>query len=123
MDKPKSIPHSIAGMSRWSNIDPEERVRRMTALSQKAAAKRAEERVAHEAEGTAKPRRRTRSEDALPPIEDLLPLMQSIQAEREIAGLSALSVDTLMREAALRLRKAIAQATYQALKSNREAGR
>jgi hypothetical protein len=119
MEKPKSLPHSIAGMSRWANVDPEERVRRMTALSEKAKAKRAEERALREAEGTAKPQRRTRSEDALPPIEDLLPLMQSIQAERAAAGLAALSVDSLVREAALHLRKAIAQATYQALKADR----
>jgi len=121
-ERPRSIRHSLAAMSHWAQVDPDERVRLMTEMSRKAAAKRAAERAAREAAGemVKPPKRRTRSTEALPPISDLLPLMESIQVERKAAGLPDLAVDPLMREAALRIRRSIAQATYEVLKADEQ---
>lgn len=120
---PKSMPHAAAAYTRWANVDPDERVAKMTELSRKAAAKRAAERAAREAAGeVVKRRRRTRSDDALPPIGELLESIQQIQHERADAGLTELSQDALIREAALRHRRELAAATLAALKAERDRG-
>ncbi len=117
----KSLRHSLAALHRWQGTDPEARSQHMAELSRLSAEKRAADRAEREARGevVAKPRRRTRSEDPMLPIADLLPVMADIQVERDAAGLSALSQESLMREASLRIRRAIADATYQALKDDR----
>lgn len=117
-DRP-SLQHSLAGLSRWAGIDPDERTRRMTELSARATAKRAAERSEREAAGIiSKPKRRTRSVEAMPPIADLLPLIEDIQRQRVEAGLAPLAPDALIREASLRLRRTVAESTYRALKGD-----
>lgn len=119
-DEPKSLSHSLAGLARWAGTDPDERTRRMTELSHLAAEKRAANRAERVAAGEVapKPKRRTRSAEPMPPIGDLLPLMETIQRERAEAGLSDLAIEPLMREAALRIRRAVAEDTYNALKGD-----
>lgn len=115
---PKSVQQSLAGMIRWADVPPEERSARMRELSLKAKANREAERAARIAAGEVlRRKRRTRSDDALPPLEALEPDMREIQRERERAGLAALSFDALVREAALRQRREVAAATYEAMKA------
>lgn len=115
--KPKSARHSLAAYTRWANTSPEERRRIMTERSKLAAAKRAAEREARLAAGEpVKPKRRTRSDDALPPIEDLVEEIALIQKERQRDGLPALSADAAIREAAFRIRSEIARATVDAMR-------
>lgn len=119
-DTPKSMRHSLAAMTRWSKVDPDKRSAQMKALSELATAKKAAEREAREARGeTVKPlARRVRSGSPMPPISQLLPLMESIQIEREAAARPPLSEDQLAREAMLRLRRTVAESTYRALKGD-----
>lgn len=120
MTEGKSARHSLAALTRWAQTDPDERSRRMTELSRLAAEKRKAERAEREARGeVVKPQRRVRSTDPMPPIGQLLPLMADIQREREEAGLSPLSEDALVRDAALRIRRAIAKSTHEALKGDK----
>lgn len=115
--KPKSAKHSLAAYTRWANTSPEERRRIMTERSKLAAAKRAAERAERIAAGEpVKPKRRTRSDDALPPIEDLVDEIALIQKERVRDGLPALSADAAIREAAFRIRSTIARATVDAMR-------
>lgn len=117
--KPKSAKHSLAAYTRWANTTPEERRRVMTERSQLAAAKRAAEREARKAAGEpVKPQRRTRSDDALPPIEDLVEEIAVIQKERLRDELPALSADAAIREAAFRIRSRIARATVEAMRKH-----
>ncbi len=119
-DEPKSLRHSLAGLSRWAGIDPDTRAEHMRMMQAKAAEKRAADKAEREARGevTPRPRRRPRSTDPLPPIADLLPLMGDIQRERAEAGLPELAAEPLMREASLRIRRAIAESTFRALKGD-----
>jgi hypothetical protein len=120
VSEPKSQRHSLAALTRWSRTDPDERTRHMTELSRLAAEKRKAERAEREARGeVVKPQRRTRSADPMPPVSQLLPLIADIQRERQAAGLPALSEDAILREASLRIRRAIAQSTYEALKGRK----
>lgn len=119
-DEPKSLRHSLAGLNRWAGIDPDARQAHMQMMQRKAAEKRAAEKAEREARGEVakKPKRRARSVEPMPPIADLLPLMDVIQRERTDAGLSDLGIDALMREASLRIRRDIAESTYRALKGD-----
>jgi hypothetical protein len=117
-DEPKSLRHSLAGLSRWAGVDPDARAEHMRMMQAKAAEKREAERAEREARGevSPKPKRRTRSVEPLPPVADLLPLMGDIQRERAEAGLPELAAEPLMREASLRIRRAIAKSTFEAMK-------
>jgi hypothetical protein len=120
MSDDKSLRHSLAGLNRWAGIDPDARAEHMRMMSAKAREKREAEKAEREARGevVAKPARRARSVEPMPPIATLLPLMGDIQRERANAGLSELSQDSLMREASLRIRRAIAEETFKALKGD-----
>jgi hypothetical protein len=120
VSEPKSLRHSLAALSRWAGTDPDERARHMAELSRLSAEKRAADRAEREARGevVAKPKRRARSVEPLPPVSDLLPVMGDIQRERADAGLSELAVEPLMREASLRIRRSVAEDTYNALKGD-----
>lgn len=120
MSDGKSLKHSLAGLSRWAGIDPDKRSEHMRMMRQALADKRAAEQAEREARGevVAKPKRRdARRDDPMPPIGDLLPLMADIQRERADAGLAGLSEEALMREASLRIRRAIAKSTLEAMKA------
>ncbi len=118
---PKRLQQSLAGMMRWADTPPEERSARMSELSRRAAAKREAERAAREAAGeVVKRKRRTRSDDPLPPLETLEVDMRAIQHERDRDGLPPLSFEALVREAALRQRRAVAEATYAAMKAAKD---
>lgn len=69
----KSLQHSLASMTRWSRVDPDERSRRMTELSAKAAAARKKKAVARRAELEARgewPPKRAPKKDDRPPIQE-----------------------------------------------------
>lgn len=116
----KSLRHSMAGLNRWAGKSVDERAEHMRMMQRKAAERLEADRAARVARGevVARPKRRPRSVEPMPPIGDLLPLMEDIQRERVEAGLSELAVDSLMREASLRIRRAIAESTFRAFKGD-----
>lgn len=119
-DDQKSLRHSLAGLSRWAGIDPDSRQAHMQMMQRKAAEKREADRAAAEARGEVapKPKRRARSVEPMPSVSELLPMIEDIQRERAEAGLHELAPDPLIREASLRIRRAIAESTYRALKGD-----
>jgi len=114
----KDLQRSLAGLSRWVGTTPDERAEHMRMMRAKLAEKREVERAERQARGeVVKPKRRDpRRSEPMPPIGDLLPLMADIQRERADAALPALAEEALVREASLRIRRSIAEATLKALK-------
>ncbi|GAB3410962.1 hypothetical protein GCM10027515_31920 [Schumannella luteola] len=117
----KDLQRSLAGLSRWATKTPEQRAEHMQMMRDKKAEKDEARRKELEARGeVVKPRRRdSRRDRPMAPLRDLLPLMAEIQVERETAGLPALSQEALMRDASLRIRRAIAESTLKALKDDK----
>lgn len=111
-----SLRHSIAGMSRWARVDPEERVAHARRMAAKSVAVRTAAREARIASGEIPASRKQRKAPALPPLEELEEHMRAIQAERDRDGLEPLDFASITREASLRQRLAIARATQSALK-------
>ncbi len=124
MSEPKSAQHSAAAYARWAGKDPDERAAHARMMSEKAAAKRAAERAAREAAGEPLPKRKrdTRRDDPAPRTEEVRELERQIAAQRERDGRPPLSELQLEREAKLHLRRAIAQATHEAMKARRDRG-